>query len=103
MVRFSDLARARLAYLLRKYGVLRHYSSLCTIPSPLTERSTWDPQQVVREDCATFSDQLLKIDSTIREGPATQQAATFTASPPRLVSLYLDDISSPVWRIVSIT
>ena len=38
-----------------------------------------------------------------QEGPTSQQAATFTASPPRLVSLYLDDMSIPVWRIVSIT
>jgi hypothetical protein len=34
---------------------------------------------------------------------AFQQATTFTARPPWLVSLYFDDMSIPVWRIVSIT
>ena len=32
-----------------------------------------------------------------------QHATTLTASPPRLVSLYLEDMSRPVWRIVSMT
>ena len=32
-----------------------------------------------------------------------QHSTTLTASPPRLVSLYCERMSSPVWRIVSIT
>ena len=41
------------------------------------------------------------VKSAFWRGP--QHSTTFTANPPWLVSLYLDDISKPVWRMVSIT
>ena len=41
------------------------------------------------------------VKTAFRREP--QHSTTFTASPPWLVSLYLDDISKPVWRMVSIT
>jgi hypothetical protein len=34
---------------------------------------------------------------------APQHSTKFTASPPRLVSLYFDCMSAPVWRIVATT
>ena len=41
------------------------------------------------------------VKTAFRREP--QHSTTFTANPPWLVSLYLDDISKPVWRMVSIT
>ena len=41
------------------------------------------------------------VKTAFRREP--QHSTTFTANPPWLVSLYLDDMSKPVWRMVSIT
>lgn len=44
-----------------------------------------------------------KIKHSNKQIRIHQHSTTFTASPPWLVSLYLVDMSSPVWRMVSIT
>src|SRR5699024_3318453 len=36
-------------------------------------------------------------------GESPQHSTTLTARPPSAASLYFEDISAPVWRIVSIT
>src|SRR5699024_5273788 len=51
----------------------------------------------------------LEEDTSKRTRPASasgespQHSTTLTARPPSAVSLYFEDISAPVWRIVSIT
>ncbi len=54
----------------------------------------------VRQLLAGFSETTNRETRSLSPG---QHSTTLTARPPSLVSLYLRDMSSPVWRMVSIT
>lgn len=68
----------------------------------VAEARAFNPQQMgdVRAGA-----RIVSLESKGGAGVAAfrQHSTTLTAKPPWLVSLYFDDISRPVWRMVSMT
>ena len=86
----------RIGYLSRTYGSVLFWG--CIVVSLfLTRKELFNARWVMPQD------QVLGSDPSLGPCPDNQHSITFTARPPWLVSLYLVDMSKPVWRMVSIT